>query len=393
MVKAVKFTYRPNKEILALFNTFRQMCNDAIRIAIAQDASTRFDLISKAYDRLKGYGLHTHYILSACEVAFPIYRKWRDHAPEKVREILTLPEWKKRGVFEELARRRIPLPFVKRPFLKLDNQTYRLDYLVLRIPVQARKFVFITLNGSIYHRSFLADKCLKRGSVTISDSSVIIAFRHEMNDVELLGQVGIDVNERNVTWSDTRGRTEKEDVSDVTEIKQRYKAIRAEIAQRTRRDGRTKRNLLAKYGKREKERTIQRIHQVTKKVVEHARKNRLGIVMENLKGIRKLYRKGNFQGRSYRERLNSWSFREIQRQIEYKAAWEGISVTYVNPRGTSRNCLCGSRVVGLKDRQMWCPSCERTWDRDVLASKNIMAAPLVRAARPSKCSDEGGTRR
>ncbi len=392
-VKAVKLTYRPSSEILGLFKTFRQMCNDAIRIAIAQDASSRFDLISKSYNHLKQYGLHTHYILNACEAAYAVYKKWREDAPEKVRQILTLPCFRRRGVLEELVRRRIPLPFVKKSFLKLDNQTFRLDYLLLRIPVQARKFVFITLNGSLYHRSFLADRSLKKGSITITDSSVVIAFRRKTDDLEPLGEIGVDVNERNVTWSDTKGRTEQEDISDVAEIKERYKAIRAGIAQRTQRDRRMQRCLLSKYGKRESDRTAQRIHHVTKKVVEHAKTNKLEIVMEKLKGIRKLYRKGNGQGTNYRGRLNSWSFGEIQRQIAYKAAWEGIPVRYVNARGTSRNCLCGSRMEELEGRKMLCPSCGREWDRDVIASKNIMAAPLVRAARPSVCSDEGGTRR
>ncbi len=369
------------------------MCNDAIRIAIAQDASSRFDLISKSYGYLKQYGLHTHYVLNACEVAFPIYKRWREDVPEKVRQILTLRYFRKRGVLEELARRRIPLPFVTRPFLKLDNQTYKLDYLLLRIPIQPRKFYFITLNGSLYHRLFLADKSLTRGSTTITDSTVVIAFSKHFAEIEPDGRIGMDVNEKNVTWSDTKGRTEQVSISEVAEIKERYKTMRAEIAQRIQRDRRIQRSLLSKYGKRERDRTAQRIHGITKDVVEHAKANKLGIVMEKLKGIRKLYRKGNFQGRSFRGRLNSWPFHEIQRQVDYKARWEGIPVAYVNARGTSRNCPCGSRVVELKDRQVWCPSCDRTWDRDVLASKNIMAAPLVRAARPSKCSDEDGTRR
>ncbi len=392
-MKVIKFSYRPSSEILGLFKTFRQMCNDAIRIAIAQEASSRFDLISKSYDYLKQYGLHTHYLLNACEVAFAIYSRWRDNAPEEVKQILTLLYFRKRGVLEELARRRVHLPFVRRPFLKLDNQTYGLDYLLLRIPVQARKFVFIALNGSLYHRSFLGDRSLKRGSITMTDSAVIIAFRRKTEVIEPLGQIGIDLNERNVTWSDTKGRTEQENISDVAEIKERYKAIRAAIAQRTQRDRRKQQRLLSRYGKREKNRILQRIHLVTNKIVEHARMNNLSIAMEKLTGIRKLYRRGNGQGTSYRGRLNSWSFREVQRQVEYKAAWIGIPVRYVNARGTSRNCLCGSRMEPLEGRKMRCPSCGREWDRDVIASKNIMAAPLVRAARPSACSDEGGTRR
>ncbi len=77
--------------------------------------------------------------------------------------------------------------------------------------------------------------------------------------------------------------------------------------------------LYAKYGRRETNRTAQRLHTVSKKIVQQAKEKHLRIVMENLKGIRKLYRKGNGQGASYGGRINSWTFREVQRQIEYKA--------------------------------------------------------------------------
>lgn len=182
--------------------------------------------------------------------------------------------------------------------------------------------------------------------------------------------------------------------SQVCEIKERYRAIRGKIAQRTRKDRRIQQRLLAKYGGRERNRTIQTVHNVSKKIVRHAKENRLGIVMEDLKGIRKLYRKGNGQGTSFRGRMNTWTFHETQRQIDYKANWEGIPVAYANARGTSRNCPdCGSRVVPLQDRKLFCVRCDKVWDRDVLASKNIMAASLVRAARPPACSDEGESRR
>ncbi len=68
--------------------------------------------------------------------------------------------------------------------------------------------------------------------------------------------------------------------------------------------------------------------------------------MEDLKGIRKLYRRGNGQGRKYRRKMNSWSFYELQRQIEYKARWLGLPVEYVKAGGTSSKCaVCGSKLV------------------------------------------------
>ena len=339
------------------------MCNDAIRVAITEKPRNRFELITRSYQKLKEYGLHTHYIQNACEVAFSAFRK-RDRKSN---------------------------PHVKRPFLKLDNQTYKLDYLLLRIPVQPRNFLYITLKGSAYHRSYLADARLKRGSITITTDSTIVTFSKATAVIEPVGQIGIDVNERNITCSNTNGQTQVFDTSNTTEIKERYRAIHAKLAQRTSKDARIRQGLLRKYGRRERNRTEQVIHRVTKQIVQSAKENGFAIVLEKLRNIRKLYTRANDQGKSFRGRMNSWAFREIQRQVEYKASWQGLPVYYVNPRGTSRDCSnCSSHLEELDGRRMLCPQCGQTWDRDVNASKNIMmAAPPVRAARPSMCSHDG----
>ena len=116
--------------------------------------------------------------------------------------------------------------------------------------------------------------------------------------------------------------------------------------------------------------------------------------MEKLKGIRRLYRRGSGQGAPYRGRMNSWTFREVQRQIEYKAGWEGIPITYVSPRHTSRNCSKCGTSQRFEGRMVICPSCGKVEDRDVNASRNIMMmAAQVLAAQPPGGGGEGEPRR
>lgn len=310
---------------------------------------------------MKGYGLHTHYILSACEIAYSVYRN----------------------------KNRKSAPYVGRAFLKLDNQSYQLNHLLLRIPSTPRSFIFLTLEGSDYHLSFVDDPNLKKGSVTITNHSVIIAFSKVVEQFNPLGRVGIDINERNVAVSATDGFEKKfEELGEVVEIKERYRETRAKISRLTRQDRRIGTGLLAKYDDRERDKTSQRIHKVTREIVDRAFERKLGINMEKLTGIRRLYRKGNGQGNSFRGRMNTWVFGETQRQIEYKARWEGIPTYLVNPRGTSSSCLCGSRVALGAGRTLYCPQCDRTWDRDDLASKKIMAC-VVPQGRPSMGSGEG----
>jgi putative transposase len=365
-MKSLSFKYSASEELSSLLEDFRLMCNDAIRIALSEKPRNRFNLIGLAYSRLKGYGLHTHYILSACEVAYSIYRN----------------------------KRRKTIPYVGKAFLKLDNQSYKLDHLLLRIPTTPRHFIFLTLRGSEYHLSFIDDSNLKRGSITITERTVSITFSKESRKVGPVGYIGIDVNEKNVTISANDGYTHQfTELGEVVEIKQRYREIRAKIGSSTRQDNRTSKKLYAKYGRREKNRTVQRIHRITKAIVEYAAESHLGIKMEKLTGIRKLYRKGNGQGRMFRGRMNSWVFGETQRQTDYKAAWVGVPVYHVNPRGTSQKCPdCGSRVVPLQERMLYCAQCDKTWDRDELASRNIMAC-AVPQARPPKGSGEKEPRR
>ena len=337
------------------------MCNDALRVAMRQKPSNRFSLIELAYPALKEYGLHTHYILAACEVAFAIYKNPR----------------------------RKETPRITNPFIKLDNQSYQLSHLLLRIPTGPRRFIFLTLHGSDYHFSLIDDPSLKKGSIVITPRAINVSLSRKVETFEPVGFIGIDINETNVTASASDGWLHKfTQLAEIVDIKERSKDIRARIERKTGRDRRICRRLLQKYGERERNRTFQRIHRLTKQVVDKALDPKFGIKLERLTGIRRLFGKRTRQSRLFRGRMNTWVFGETQRQIGYKAKWEGIPVYYVNPRGTSSYCLCGSRVSPLADRKLYCPRCDKTWDRDDLASKNIMAC-AVPQARPSKGSEEG----
>jgi len=207
-VKAVRFKYDASEELSSLFEEFRLMCNDAIRVALKEKPRSRFSLIELAYSRLKKYGLHTHYILSACEVAYSVFKNAKRKAD----------------------------PYIRKHFIKLDSQSYTLNHLILRIPTRPRHFIYLTLRASNYHLSFVDDPGLKRASITLTDSTLAIVFSREIAEIDSQGRMGIDVNERKVTWADSSGAVRKEDTSAIAELKERYKAIRAKIAQRTSKD-------------------------------------------------------------------------------------------------------------------------------------------------------------
>jgi transposase len=83
--------------------------------------------------------------------------------------------------------------------------------------------------------------------------------------------------------------------------------------------------------------------------------------------------------------MNSWSFRELQRQVAYKTQWEGLPVIHVPPYGTSAKCsICGSKLIPEQNRLLRCPAHGEV-DRDVNAAKNILAKGVRFAPVASPC--------
>jgi putative transposase len=185
--------------------------------------------------------------------------------------------------------------------------------------------------------------------------------------------VRIDRNLDNVTTADTDWNIRRYgSLAKATLIKKKIRQIKRKFL---RNDARIRKRVFGKCGKLQRDRVGHILNNVWSRIVKVAKLNELAIVMEDITGIRKMYQKGNGQGKSYRARLNSWSYYELQRQIEYKARWEGLSVKYLPARGTSVKCsMCGSRTYPKGHRRtLYCPECRISCDRDQNAARNILA--------------------
>ena len=355
-VKAVKQSYHPIRELEDVLETFRQMVNYCIHVGLERNITGRFSLSNEVYRELHN-GLHTWYILSVIEKAAAILRNYRKSKRKNPN---------------------VKAPYVRKPFLSIGNQAYKIGDGILRLPTKPKQFVFIPLNK--HTQKVLSAPSLKLGSICLTASTVSINFSKETFEIDPVGLIGLDMNLDNVTLASSRGENGCYDLSKANQIKTVYRTVKSRL---TRNDVRIRRRIFRKYGEKQGNRVNQILHHVSKAVVEKAKDDRLGIVLEKLTGIRKLYRKGNFQGKPFRSRLNSWSFHELQRQIEYKAKWEGVKLVFVSPLKTSSTCaICGSSITECTERQVWCPNCGTLVDRDINAAKNILArgvrfAPVV----------------
>src|SRR5439155_8387975 len=306
--------------------------NDCIRLGLRESLTSMKSLCMKAYHQLSVYDVPTCYRLTAISRATGLLRNYRK-------------ELKKRG-------RSARVPYVTRLSLT-DCYGFRVIHRLVRLPARRGEYVFIVLNDHTL-RSISGHT---PRSLTLTAKGLSICLSKEIVEIELAGAIGIDRNLDNVTTADSNGSILRQDLRRATEVKARCRETKSHLR---RNDARIRRAVFGKYGTIQRYRVSWLLHNVSASIVGRAKEKRFGIVMENIRGIRRLYRRGNGQGKEYRARLNSWSFYELQRQIEYKARWEGIPVSYVAARGTSVNCsICGSRTTTYPNerRTLHCPKC------------------------------------
>jgi putative transposase len=341
-VKAVRFEYTPTPETRELLTTFRMMVNHAIRIGLDEKIKGRFKLRNRIYREFRErYGVLSCYPYSVAEVAWSILKKNK--------------RWHRR-------------PFASRLMAKIDSDSYSIDHGTLSLPNKRNERLLIPLQYGRYQRSFLTDETLKKGSVTLTDSAIIIAFSKEMPVIQPVRKIGYDLNHKSIIASDGT----RFDLSEVARLHTEYGVRRSKFYESHPNDRRLKQKFAA--SRREKERIKQALSRVSKQIVHRAVKNGEAIVLERLKGIRKAHQTGNGKGRSSRRRANLWPFRQLQQQIAHKAAWAGVPVEFVNPRNTSKecaNCRYLNKKLNVTERSWQCPQCGCQLDRDLNAAVNI----------------------
>ncbi len=111
-------------------------------------------------------------------------------------------------------------------------------------------------------------------------------------------------------------------------------------------------------------------HQVSKRIVQTAKRTNRAISLEKLKGIRSRIRARKPQ----RSTLHSWSFADLIEKIKYKAKLAGVPIIEVNPAYTSQTCSsCGhcSKSNRKSQSKFLCGQCGVSENADTNAAKNI----------------------
>jgi putative transposase len=358
-VKSVWQHYAPTRDVLGLLEVFRRMVNECIRIGLANNMSTLRRLSLLSYNQLAQYDSPSCYKLCAISRAAGILASRK-----------------------KSLRRGFParMPYAVRPLL-VSCYRFRATNDGLEIPVTRGKRLSIPLTKRTL--DVISQPGVKIRSFTLTRNRLCLCIAQEAAPVDCVSTVGVDRNLRNLTVGNDE-ETQHYRLSETVRIARTTVRI---IASFKRNDARMRRAIASKYGERRTARTGHLLHTATKTIVERAVQTREAIALEDIRGIRCLYRKGNGQGRKYRGRINGWRFSEAQRQIEYKARWVGLPVIRLSraeTRGSSTTCpKCGERLQSDKRlaRKLWCSSCRIVMDRDMVAAVNLARRGRVRFAR------------
>src|SRR2546421_2444791 len=358
-VKSVWRYYVSSSEVLGLLKVFKKMVNESLRIGMANDASSLRKLSLLSYNQLAQYNSPSYYKLCAISRAAGILAA------------------RKKSIRRGYAPR---TPYAFRQQL-VSCYGFKIENRHLHIPISRGKRFSIPLTKCTLQ--VISQPGVKVRSFTLTQNRLSLCIARDTPRIECTSTIGVDRNLRNLTVGNDQ-ETSRYDLSKCVRVANTTVRI---VASFTRDDDRTRTKIASKYGRRRTSRTGHILHTATKTIVAVAVQQRTAIVLENIEGIRSLYRKGNGQGRKYRGRMNGWSFGEAQRQIEYKARWIGLPIIRLSrreTRATSITCpRCGERLQSDKRlvRKLWCSNCRTVMDRDTVATINLARRGRVRVAR------------
>jgi len=354
-----------------LMEDFRLAVNNAIRLGVHSNVTSRFALTKLAYKdfRKEHPGMYAQHLVCAFEVAGSILKNRRRRH--------------RKGITEAV-------PYVRKLFMKTENQAYKLDKVngIIDLPIRAGLHIQLGLIVSDYHRRYLDDESLSLGSLTLLPDRVIVTIRKQAPKPYAPASVlSLDTNERSfdgvLAKEDRIEAVVRAEFPEVSVIQSVHHDRRRRLQKKKSHDRRTAKRLCAREGLREHHRIDHRMHEVANAVLSFAEERRSMIVLEDLTGVKPR------KDKKLNRRISIWPRRKLHQIIEYKAAWRGIPVAKVDPRYSSRKCpVCGRIQDSRKGAEFVC-GCGWRIDRHINASINLLQSAASKKAAGGLRFDPG----
>ena len=296
------------------------------------------------------------------------------------------------------------IPRVKRLVYYVNNQNYKIKENSIEIPIYAdtkqntkSKRVRFAVNIQEYQHKLFENK-LGLLRITLKNKKIVACIQYEVPNANMIADgrvMGIDLGVKCPAVSyDTNGRIRFYGNG----RKNRY--IRRKFFDERRKLQQKKKYRVIKRRKNKERRIMKDVnHKISRQIINEALNQGLSIIkMESLRNIRKgitkrttrisrknkrsQYNQYKMMVRRNNRFVNSWSFGQLQKFIEYKAVKAGIQVIYVNPVNTSKECPVCHTVNQSDDRKYIC-NCGFHRHRDVVGAMNIYASTKIVGNRQS----------
>ncbi|WP_223208986.1 MULTISPECIES: IS200/IS605 family accessory protein TnpB-related protein [Pyrococcus] len=220
-------------------------------------------------------------------------------------------------------------PKLKKKFVYVKSTLFTLKGSVLRITIIPRKYYLeVNLANYPYLLPFLKELFegkIKLGGLFLFPDKLVLNFVKTVEYFKPRDWMSVDINLTNVTVL-ANLTVYNFDTRELYHIHRVYEVKRQKIQKISAWNKKLSEKLLKKYSRRERNKSKDFLHKLANKIVEIARERGMGIILEDLNGIKENVLRGS---KGLNRKLSKWNARELQRLIEYKAKWFGVPV-----------CLC-----------------------------------------------------
>ena len=361
-------------QVQFLMQDFRLMVNRCIRFALENNLTAQGSLVKFGQSLAKEYHVNWLHAEIAMSVALSLNKGHR----KRLRQGMNCK-----------------VPYVFRPFLRADDGTFHIipETGHVRLSLRNGEWAGFDIKLSQYHIEFMEKGRIKQLVLTCTRAVLIIE-----NEVPELyaptSLLALDTNERSldgVSLTSEGVVPVSVPYPEVSVVQHRHFVRRRNLNRKKSNDRRVWRRLTSKEGRREeRNRVSQRLHLISKGLIELAVREQSAIALEDLH-----LQKGRGRGRCLHRRLSSWSQGQIHRKIEYKAEECGVPIIKVDPRYTSKTCpRCGE----IKQRRsrvgqaFLCGKCGWRLDRQINAGLNICRTAFAQLPSEAEMRELGGLR-
>ena len=154
--------------MLPVFNYFRDVANEAIRIRVEKSLTSKFNLHYELYYKIRSE-FHCKYVYGALECAASKLKNCRKTLRKNLKT---------------------KTAYISKNHLPLNNELYKISDGQIRIPIRPRRYCRIKLNHYVLEQI----RGTKLGSITITEDKLIIAYSKQVTEQKPTGLVAIDRN-------------------------------------------------------------------------------------------------------------------------------------------------------------------------------------------------------